>query len=92
MIRDGILTGLEKAALAEDLQREVEERKATEQSLLASRKRLTDAQRIAGFGNWEWDIQNDVIEYRMRRVEFSDWSPETFRSLPRHAHGAGEPA
>lgn len=52
-------------SMVEDIQR----RKETEAALLAREASLTEAQRLAGLGSWEWDLRTD------RHV----WSEETYR-------------
>ncbi|MES9963553.1 MAG: transporter substrate-binding domain-containing protein [Candidatus Sedimenticola sp. 20ELBAFRAG] len=52
-----------------ELQREIHERKQTEQRLRQSEKSLAKAQRIANLGNWEWDIQGGRLS----------WSEEIYR-------------
>jgi len=49
--------------------RDITERKRTEDSLRNSEARLTDAQRIAQIGSWEWDATTGTVI----------WSDETFR-------------
>jgi PAS domain S-box-containing protein len=48
---------------------DITERKAAENSLLESRKMLSESQRIAHVGSWEYDIKNDTHL----------WSDELFR-------------
>jgi PAS domain S-box-containing protein len=48
---------------------DIDQRKRTEQDLLKSQTRLDEAQRIAHLGNWEWDIQTNIII----------WSDEIYR-------------
>ncbi|MEJ1385658.1 MAG: transporter substrate-binding domain-containing protein [Candidatus Sedimenticola sp. (ex Thyasira tokunagai)] len=52
-----------------DLQREIHERKQTEELLRSSEKSLEKAQRIANLGNWEWDIPGGGLT----------WSDEIYR-------------
>ncbi len=44
-------------AIVED----ITERKRIEDELKVSEARLAESQRIAGFGNWVWDIETDDI-------------------------------
>ncbi len=48
---------------------EVQERIETEAELRENQARLAEAQRIAGLGNWHWDLENN----------FLSWSPEVYR-------------
>ncbi|HEX8156052.1 MAG TPA: PAS domain S-box protein [Solirubrobacteraceae bacterium] len=49
--------------------RDISARKAAEELLERQRRQLVDAQSVAGFGSWEWDIAAGTI----------DWSPELCR-------------
>lgn len=83
----GLRLGLENAELAEryrrsterletmnrDLITEVEERRSAERRLRESEQKLRRAQRIAGFGNWEWDAETGRIE----------WSEQVYRIFHR---------
>ncbi|MDH3974074.1 MAG: PAS domain-containing protein [Deltaproteobacteria bacterium] len=53
------------------LNREVEERKRTEEFLRKSEARLAEAQQIAHVGHWEWDLNRDKLH----------WSDEVYRIL-----------
>ncbi len=50
---------------------EITERKEMEESLKKSGKLLTEAQRIAHFGNWNWEVQGNELY----------WSDEVYRIL-----------
>jgi PAS domain S-box-containing protein len=59
----------ELEAANRQLQEEIRERKLKEEGLRKSEERLSEAQRIAHMGNWDWDIvTNDLY-----------WSPEIYR-------------
>ena len=60
---------VENARLYKQLQRELSEHKTAEEALAMSNKRLTLAQRSAGAGVWDWDVQNGTL----------DWTPELYR-------------
>jgi diguanylate cyclase (GGDEF)-like protein/PAS domain S-box-containing protein len=49
--------------------RDITDRKEAQRSLEESAHRLREAQRIAGLGHWEWNVDSDAIE----------WSGETAR-------------
>jgi PAS domain S-box-containing protein len=53
----------------ESLMAEIEERKSTVRALRKVRDSLSEAQRIAHLGNWDWDIVNDKLY----------WSDEIYR-------------
>lgn len=62
---------------------EIEKRRQTAASLQNSRERLSNAQRMAKLGNWEWTIATDE----------HTWSDETFRIFgldPRHFNATYE--
>ena len=42
--------------------RDVIEQRRAERQLLASRRRLAEAQRIAQVGNWGWDLETDELD------------------------------
>lgn len=66
---DGMLDQLQETMVSRDrLEAEIAERKQTEAALMASEAALKDAQRLAGLGNWSWDITTDV----------HTWSEEIF--------------
>ena len=57
----------------QDLQRELAERRRTEEELTKSQILLAEAQRIAYIGSWEWDLARDAFT----------WSDETYRLFGR---------
>jgi PAS domain S-box-containing protein len=59
----------ELSVVNESLLAEIEERKATVRALRKVRDSLSEAQRIAHLGNWDWDIVNDRLY----------WSDEIYR-------------
>ncbi len=65
----GVAIAIRNARLYEQAQQEIAERTQAEAALLKSQARLTEAQRIARLGNWEWDIINNTII----------WSDEVYR-------------
>lgn len=64
---------VEAVSLLADLAWEIVERKRTEETLKASESTLRHAQRLAGIGNWEWDLRNGQLH----------WSEETYRIFGR---------
>ncbi|MET0025446.1 MAG: transporter substrate-binding domain-containing protein [Sedimenticola sp.] len=46
-----------------ELQKEIRERKETEERLRKSEQSLEKAQQIAGLGNWEWDIASGELSW-----------------------------
>ncbi|MHB8882569.1 MAG: ATP-binding protein [Thermodesulfovibrionales bacterium] len=57
----------------ENLQKEIAERRRTEEALLASEAKLSEAQKMAQLGNWVWDVRTGNVE----------WSEETYRIFQR---------
>jgi PAS domain S-box-containing protein len=57
---------------------DVTEARLREEEVFRSRERMTDAQRIAQMGSWEWDVVNDK----------ATWSPELFRIFGLDASGS----
>lgn len=51
------------------LEKEIEDRKLADEALRVSEKRLTEAQRIARMGNWDWNIRSNELF----------WSDEIYR-------------
>ncbi len=64
----------ELAQAVERLQGEVRDRIRAEESLRESRARLSEAQRMAHLGNWDWDIVGDTLW----------WSDEIYRIFGRN--------
>jgi two-component system, sensor histidine kinase and response regulator len=52
----------------------IEDRKRTEAALKDGRKALKEAQRLAGVGNWTWDLRSDAVI----------WSDEIYHLFGRH--------
>ncbi|RPI26012.1 MAG: PAS domain S-box protein [Acidobacteria bacterium] len=76
--------------LNEALRREIDERKRIEQSLKQSEERLATAQRIAHFGNWDWNIVTNELAwsdeiYRIFGLESND-SPTTYEAFLAAVH------
>ncbi len=74
--------------LVSRLEREIEERSAVEHDLRQSQSRFEHAQRITGFGHWEWDLKSGEIwwsdnMYRISGRMREDFSPtaEAFAAL-----------
>ena len=68
----------EQAAARESLESEVAHRKRTERALLESQHRLSEAQRIGGIGNWDWNIGADTVFLSEQgRAIFGLESPES---------------
>lgn len=62
MFANQISTAIENAALFQQVQREIEERKQAEDSLRASESRLHLATNAGNIGVWDWDIgSNELI-------------------------------
>jgi PAS domain S-box-containing protein len=59
---------LERAYLV-NVVRDISERKRVEESLRQKSEELTEAQRLAGLGSWQWDAQADTVM----------WSEELYR-------------
>jgi hypothetical protein len=53
----------------EALHKEINERMKVEDQLRQSEKQLSDAQKIANIGSWEWDMENNIVH----------WSDELYR-------------
>ncbi|MEG3927954.1 MULTISPECIES: diguanylate cyclase domain-containing protein [unclassified Microcoleus] len=61
-------------------EKDITDRQQTETALQKSETRLSEAQRVAHIGNWEWDVITGKIT----------WSPELFKILGRSS-ALGEP-
>ncbi len=59
---------LERAYLV-NVVRDITERKRAQESLRQKSEELTEAQRLAGLGSWQWDAQTDAVT----------WSEELYR-------------
>jgi PAS domain S-box-containing protein len=59
----------EMAKVNEALRSQIAERNLAQRALYRSEKSLSEAQRIAHIGNWDWDIQENVLR----------WSDEIYR-------------
>ena len=56
--------------------RDITERRNTDMELRGSQARLAEAQRIARIGNWQWNVQDNVLI----------WSPELYRIFGADPH------
>ncbi len=68
--------------LVEQLEREIDERRAVENDLRQSQLRFAHAQRITGFGHWEWNLKSGEIwwsdnMYRISGRDRADFTPGT---------------
>jgi len=61
MFANQISTAIENAALFQQVQSEVEERRQAEEALRASESRLHLATTAGNIGIWDWDVVNDVL-------------------------------
>ncbi|HEX2252096.1 MAG TPA: PAS domain-containing protein [Thermoanaerobaculia bacterium] len=59
---------------------QVVERERTHHELRRQREMLLDAQRIAGFGSWEWHVGSDRIEWSPELYRIFGVEPENFRA------------
>ncbi|MBI1912568.1 MAG: PAS domain S-box protein [Deltaproteobacteria bacterium] len=59
--------------------RDITERKRFEAALKKSQANLAEAQRIAGLGNWEWDIINNTIAWSEEIYRIFGKNPEEFQ-------------
>lgn len=74
----------------ESLETEIREREKIEQALRTSQAQLTDAQKIARIGSWEWDVVTDQIAwsdelyeiYGVKRTDFGATFDELLSYLP----------
>lgn len=58
--------------------RNITERKEAEAALLQSQASLTEAQRIAHLGNWDWDIQADELHWSDEVYNIFGVTPQDF--------------
>jgi PAS domain-containing protein len=56
----------------------VSERKRVEAQLVRSQQQIAEALRIAQIGNWEWDIQHNIVTWSDEMYEIFGVTPETF--------------
>ena len=54
------------------------ERKRVEAQLVRSQQQIAEALRIAQIGNWEWDIQHNIVTWSDEMYEIFGVTPETF--------------
>ncbi|NTW31726.1 MAG: PAS domain-containing protein [Bacteroidetes bacterium] len=57
-------------------------RKQVEEALLESEINLSEAQRIAQIGSWEWDIISNTLKWSKEMYHVFDISPDTFDGKP----------
>jgi PAS domain S-box-containing protein len=63
------------------LNKEIEERKLTEKLLQESEAHLSEAQKLAGLGYWEWNVQTGAVDwsedvYRIFRLNPAEFTPQ----------------
>ena len=90
-----IALSMDKSSTALVIAHDVTERKRAEEALKKSEARLTEAQRIAQIGSWEWDIKSDKIQwsdenYRIFRADKDSFVP-TFSSFMDSIHPEDKP-
>jgi PAS domain S-box-containing protein len=76
---------LERAYLV-NVVRDITERKRVEESLRQKSEELTEAQRLAGLGSWQWDARTDAVTwseelYRLQGID-PGLPPPPFRDHP----------
>jgi PAS domain S-box-containing protein len=64
--------------LTEELWNEIAERKRIEEALRRSETSLTEAQRIAHLGNWDWNIQTNQLYWSDEIYRIFGLSPQQF--------------
>lgn len=69
---------IELRKLIAESQKSVTERKVAEDTLKKSKARLIEAQRIAHLGNWEWDIEKNVLYWSEEIYRIFGLSPQEF--------------
>lgn len=60
------------------LVRDVSERKQSEAQLVKSQQQIAEALRIAQIGNWEWDIQRNIVTWSDELYQIFGLTRETF--------------
>jgi PAS domain S-box-containing protein len=59
---------------------DITERKTFEQELLVSQTRLAEAQRVAGLGNWEWNIKLGLLVWSDEIYHIFGFEPQEFEA------------
>jgi PAS domain S-box-containing protein len=57
---------------------DITDRKRAEEALRANEKQLNEAQRIAGIGSWELDLENSVLTWSDESFRIFELNPERF--------------
>lgn len=60
------------------LMRDITERRKAEDALRQSQAQMAEAQRLAGFGNWEWYPATNRVIYSPHMLEMMGFDPTTF--------------
>jgi PAS domain S-box-containing protein len=71
---------IELSTTNQELRAQVLERQEAEQGLKASEARLREAQQVAHIGNWEWDIERNLIWWSEELYSIYDIDRESFRA------------
>jgi diguanylate cyclase (GGDEF)-like protein/PAS domain S-box-containing protein len=61
---------------------DITERKEAEEALLRSEVSLTEAQRMAHLGNWEWDLRTDQLYWSDEVFRICGFEPQQFVPTP----------
>ena len=59
--------------------RDINERKRIEEEVKRTKEQLEEAQQIAGFGNWEWDVRTNRLTWSDEVYRIFDIPPDRFK-------------